>query len=64
MADVWTAVTQNDDMVLIKNLTQINDQRDLCEAMTKFRKIMGKTDGGDKKDADENPLLRTKNYIY
>ena len=47
MADVWTAVTQNDDMVLIKNLDHINDHRELTEAVNKFRKIMVKTDVGD-----------------
>ena len=63
MADVWTAVTENDDMVLIQNLDHINDHRDLTKAMEGFRRIMSQTDGGNNQEPEENPLLRTKNSI-
>ena len=58
MAEVWTAVTQNDDLVLIQNLAHIEDHRNLTEAMNSFRKIMSKTDGDNNQVTEENPLLR------
>ena len=40
MSIVWTAVTENDDLVLIKDLRHINDHRNLERAMAGFKRIM------------------------
>ena len=42
MSIVWTAVTENDDLVLIKDLGHINDHKNLKRAMDGFKKIMSK----------------------
>ena len=47
MAIVWTAVTESDDLVLIKDLRHINDHRNLEKAMGNFKKIMSKPDQGE-----------------
>lgn len=64
MAIVWTAVTENDNLVLIKDLRHINDHRNLENAMTTFKRIMAKVNEGDKdkfKDSgEENPLLKAQ----
>ena len=64
MSIVWTAVTENDNLVLVKNLRHINDHRNLVNAMTIFKRIMAKFDEGDKdkyKDnGEENPLLKAQ----
>lgn len=41
--NVWTAVQENDDLVMIKDLNQINDHRNLVTSLDQFRKIMSKS---------------------
>lgn len=50
MAIVWSAVNEDDNLVLISDLRQINDQRKLEKAMRDFKGIMGKLDEGDADD--------------
>lgn len=40
--DIWTAVQENDDLVMIRDLNHINDHRLLIVSLEQFRKIMGK----------------------
>ena len=64
MSIVWTAVTENNNLVLVKNLRHINDHRNLENAMTTFKRIMAKVDEGDndkfKDSGEENPLLKAQ----
>lgn len=64
MAIVWTAVTENDNLVLIKDLRHINDHRNLENAMTTFKRIMAKVNEGEndkfKDSGEENPLLKAQ----
>ena len=59
--NVWTAVQESDDLVMIKDLNQINDHRNLTNAIEDFRKIMSKAapdlSEGEELKYHENPLL-------
>lgn len=57
--DIWTAVQENDDLVMIRDLNHINDHRMLIVSLEQFRKIMGKAapTGDEPIRQLSNPLL-------
>ena len=40
--DIWSAVQENDDLVMIRDLNHINDHRSLIMALEEFRQVMSK----------------------
>ena len=61
--NVWTAVQNNEDLMLITDINYINNHRNMIIAIEKFKQIMSspapnnEKDHGEKKD---NPLLPVK----
>ena len=55
---VWNALTETDDLVMIKDLRHINDMKNLLDAIEEFRKIMSKDKNKDPKRVDPNPLVK------
>ena len=57
---VWDALTQSDDLVMIKDLRAINDMKNLLSAIEDFKKIMSKSRGVEIHHVEHNPLLNAK----
>ena len=55
---VWNALTETDDLVMIKDLRHINDMKNLLDAIEEFRKIMSKDKNKDPTRVDQNPLVK------
>ena len=55
---VWDALTQSDDLVMIKDLRHINDMKNLMTAIEEFKKIMAKAKGIEVNHVEPNPLMR------
>lgn len=59
--NVWTAVQENDDLVMIRDLSHINNHRQMVVALEEFRKIMSKKAPvlalGEVVKNESNPLL-------
>ena len=58
MDEVWNALTESDDLVMIKDLRHINDMKNLMDAIEEFRKINTKDKNKDKDRVDKNPLVK------
>ena len=57
MSNVWTALTEADDLVMIRDLKSINDQRVLIKAIEDFYKIMSNYKSDPVKE-EQNPLMK------
>lgn len=57
MSNVWTALTEADDLVMIRDLKSINDQRVLIKAIEDFYKIMSNYKSDSVKE-EQNPLMK------
>ena len=58
--NIWSAVQENDDLVMIRDLDHINNHRKLIVTLEEFRKIMSKAaPSGDEVIRQlANPLLK------
>ena len=63
MDEVWTALTETDDLVMITDLRHINDRKYLMEAIESFRKIMTKDKNIDPNIVESNPLTTGKGTL-
>ena len=63
MDEVWTALTETDDLVMITDLRHINDRKYLMKAIEDFRKIMTKDKNIDSNRDENNPLTTGKSTL-